>query len=157
MLVRHYFIIFAIVAPLVVLGLAMVWAPLICLMLLIIPIIAIGLIDMFQTRHTIRRLYPVLGRFRYMLEAVRPEIQQYFVESDTSGTPIPREFRSLIYQRAKGDRDSRPFGTIFDVNRSGYEWMNHSLRPKHVHDTNPRIKFGGDRCSKPYMLSLIHI
>lgn len=157
MLVRHYFIIFAIVAPLVVLGLSMVWAPFVCLMLLIIPIIAIGLIDMFQTRHTIRRLYPVLGRFRYMLEAVRPEIQQYFVESDTSGTPIPREFRSLIYQRAKGDRDSRPFGTIFDVNRSGYEWMNHSLRPKHVHDIDPRIKFGGNRCSKPYMCSPLNI
>jgi len=70
-----------------------------------------------------------------MLEAVRPEIQQYFVESDTSGAPIAREFRSLIYQRAKGDRDSRPFGTIFDVNRAGYEWMNHSLVPKHIHDT----------------------
>ncbi len=157
MLVRHYFVIFAIVAPIVVLGLAMLWPVMICLMLLVIPVIIIGLIDMFQQRHTIRRLYPVIGRFRYMLEAVRPEIQQYFVESDTSGAPIPREFRSLIYQRAKGARDSRPFGTIFDVNRSGYEWMNHSLKPVHIHDTDPRVKFGGDRCSKPYMASPLNI
>ncbi len=157
MLVRHYFVVFAVLAPIVVLGLAMLWPVMICLMLLVIPVVVIGLIDMFQTRHSIRRLYPVIGRFRYMLEAVRPEIQQYFVESDTSGAPIAREFRSLIYQRAKGDRDSRPFGTIFDVNRAGYEWMNHSLVPVHIHDTDPRVLFGGERCSKPYMASPLNI
>jgi glutamate synthase domain-containing protein 2 len=121
------------------------------------PIIVIGLYDMLQTKHSIRRLYPVLGRFRYMLESVRPEIQQYFVESDTSGAPISREFRSLIYQRAKGDRDTRPFGTIFDVNRAGYEWVNHSMQPKHLTDLDPRVKFGGPDCSKPYMASPLNI
>ncbi len=157
MLVRHYFQIFAVVAPLLILGLSYLWMPAICLLIVVIPIIILGVIDMLQTKHTIRRLYPVLGRFRYMLEAVRPEIQQYFVESDTSGTPIPREFRSLIYQRAKGDRDTRPFGTVFDVNRAGYEWINHSLVPKHVKDTDPRVKFGGDRCANPYMCSPLNI
>ncbi|MCF6193628.1 MAG: hypothetical protein L3J46_04760, partial [Kangiellaceae bacterium] len=72
-----------------------------------------------------------------MFESVRPEIQQYFVESETNGTPVSREFRSLIYQRAKGARDTRPFGTIFDVNRDGYEWINHSLAPKELHNINP--------------------
>ena len=134
MIMRHYFLIFAIAAPLITLLISALWAPFICLFIVLIPVIALGLIDMFQTRHTIRRNYPFLGRFRYMLEAVRPEIQQYFVESDTSGTPIPREFRSLVYQRSKGDRDTRPFGTIFDVNRAGYEWVNHSLTPKHATD-----------------------
>jgi len=157
MLLRHYFQIFAVVAPLLVLAISTVWMPAICLLLVVVPVIILGLIDMFQTKHTIRRLYPFLGRFRYMLESVRPEIQQYFVESDTSGTPIPREFRSLIYQRAKGDRDTRPFGTIFDVNRAGYEWINHSLVPKHVESSNLRVKFGGDRCSKPYMCSPLNI
>ncbi|MCL4162604.1 UNVERIFIED_CONTAM: hypothetical protein GTU68_047837, partial [Idotea baltica] len=112
---------------------------------------------MFQTKHSIRRLYPVLGHFRYLLESVRPEIQQYFVESNTDGVPISREFRSLIYQRAKGDRDTRPFGTIFDVNRAGYEWVNHSMQPKHLTDFDPRIKFGGKGCSKPYMASPLNI
>lgn len=121
------------------------------------PIILLGLVDMFQTKHSIRRLYPVIGHFRYFLESFREEIQQYFVESDLNGTPIPREFRSLIYQRAKGDRDTRPFGTIFDVNRAGYEWVNHSIQPKHLTDLDPRVKFGGPDCLKPYMASPLNI
>lgn len=157
MLVRHYFQIFAIAAPLLILGLSALWLPALWLLVIVIPIIALGVIDMLQTKQTIRRLYPFFGRFRYMLESVRPEIQQYFVESDTSGTPIPREFRSLVYQRAKGARDTRPFGTIFDVNRAGYEWINHSLVPKDSHEHDPRVKFGGDRCAKPYMASPLNI
>ena len=121
------------------------------------PIIVLGIYDMFQTRHAVRRLYPVLGHFRYLLESVRPEIQQYFVESNTDGTPISREFRSLVYQRAKGARDTRPFGTIFDVNRAGYEWLNHSLQPKHLTNLDPRVKFGGPDCIKPYMASPLNI
>ena len=157
MLVRSYFIIFAFVTPLFIIALSFLWGKALYLLLLIAPIIILGLIDMFQNTHTIRRLYPFLGRFRYMLESVRPEIQQYFVESDTNGTPISREFRSLIYQRAKGARDTRPFGTIFDVNRAGYEWINHSVVPKHLDCSDPRIQFGGDRCSKPYMASPLNI
>ena len=74
-----------------------------------------------------------------MHESFRSEIQQYFVENETKGPPISREFRSLIYQRAKGAKDTRPFGTIFDVNRAGYEWVNHSLQPKHLTNFTQRI------------------
>lgn len=157
MTIRQYFTILAIVCPVVVIALAMIWRPALWLLVVVLPIIAIGVRDMMQTRHSILRLYPVIGHFRYMLESVRPEIQQYFVESDTDGTPVPREFRSLIYQRAKGARDSRPFGTIFDVNRAGYEWVNHSLSPRHATDLHPRIKFGGPGCSKPYLASPLNI
>lgn len=121
------------------------------------PVVILGVYDMFQTRHSILRLYPVVGHFRYMLEAVRPEIQQYFVESNTDGMPINREFRSLIYQRAKKADDTRPFGTVFDVNRAGYEWINHSIQPKHLSDVDPRVKFGGKDCKQPYMASPINI
>ena len=157
MLMRHYFVIFAIIAPFVVLGLSTFWSQALWLLIPLILIIGLGLTDMFQKKHTIRRLYPFFGRFRYLLESVRPEIQQYFVESDTTGTPIPREFRSLVYQRAKGARDTRPFGTIFDVNRAGYEWINHSLVPLHPTNMDPRVKFGADRCKKPYMASPLNI
>ena len=157
MIIRHYFYIFAVGAPLLVLALASLWPAAIWILALLAPIIAIGIVDVLQEKQTIRRLYPVIGHFRYMFESVRPEIQQYFVESDTSGTPISREFRSLIYQRAKGARDTRPFGTIFDVNRAGYEWINHSVVPKLTHDPDPRVKFGGDRCAKPYMASPLNI
>ncbi len=125
--------------------------------LLVIPLVLIGTIDVLQKKHAIRRLYPIIGRFRYMLESIRPEIQQYFVESDTNGTPVSREFRSLIYQRAKGARDTRPFGTIFDTNRDGYEWVNHSLAPKNAYNLNPRVSFGGPDCTKPYQASPLNI
>ncbi len=157
MTMRQVFSIFAFLLLVSIVGLsslnmAWLWA-----LVVFGPILVIGLYDMFQTKHSIRRLYPLFGRFRYMLESVRPEIQQYFVESDTSGTPIPREFRSLVYQRAKGDRDTRPFGTIFDVNRAGYEWMGHSMQPKHLTDMHPRVKFGGPDCLQPYMASPLNI
>ena len=114
---RQYFMIFAVSAPLLVLALGVIWPPILWIFLILVPVIGLGALDLVQTSHTIRRLYPFFGRFRYLLEAVRPEIQQYFVESDISGSPIPREFRSLVYQRAKKARDTRPFGTIFDVTR----------------------------------------
>jgi len=157
MTVRQYFSILAIAVPVIILALSIIWPSVLWLLVIAIPLILIGLHDMFQTRHTILRLYPVIGHFRYMLESVRPEIQQYFVESEIDGTPISREFRSLIYQRAKGAGDSRPFGTVFDVNRAGYEWVNHSLTPKHATDLHPRVKFGGKACTQPYLASPLNI
>ena len=157
MTVRQTFSVFIFAAPVLIYALSLVAPNALWLFLVVLPVIFLGLSDMLQTKQSIKRLYPVLGRFRYLLESVRPEIQQYFVENETEGSPISREFRSLIYQRAKGARDTRPFGTIFDVNRDGYEWVNHSLQPKHLTDFDPRIKFGGDACLKPYMASPMNI
>lgn len=117
----------------------------------------LGLYDITQKKHTVLRLYPVVGHIRYLLESFRPEIQQYFVESDTNGMPISREFRTLVYQRAKGARDTRPFGTVFDVYRSGYEWINHSLAPTDAHHVNSVVVFGGAECGKPYTASALNI
>lgn len=157
MTMRHHFVIVSVVTTLLILLASVFWAPVLCLFVVTIPVMLLGAYDMVQTRHSVRRLYPFLGRFRYMLEAVRPEIQQYFVESETSGTPIPREFRSLVYQRAKGAKDTRPFGTIFEVNRDGYEWLNHSLAPAHPSDTSPRVRIGGPHCKQPYNASPLNI
>jgi len=157
MTMRQNFAVAAVLITAAILSLSLISSNWLWAFLPLGPIILLGIYDMFQTKHSIRRLYPVLGHFRYLLESVRPEIQQYFVESNTDGTPISREFRSLVYQRAKGDRDTRPFGTIFDVNRAGYEWLNHSLQPKHLTDLDPRVKFGGPDCKKPYMASPLNI
>ena len=143
MTMRQAFVLFAFVSTALILALSVFSCLWLWFFVLLGPIMLIGFYDMFQTKHSIRRLYSVFGGFRYLLESIRPEIQQYFVEPDTSGVPIAREFRSLIYQRAKGARDTRPFGTIFNVNRSGYEWMSHSMQPKHSTGFTPRIKFGG--------------
>jgi len=157
MTARQKFIIFALISPILILMLLAIWPEFAWLLFIIIPVVIIGLIDIKQKKHSIRRLYPVVGRIRYLLESIRTEIQQYFVESDTNGMPASREFRSLIYQRAKGNRDTRPFGTIFDVNHDGYEWMNHSLAPKPISQPHPRIRFGGDECTQPYEASPLNI
>lgn len=113
--------------------------------------------DIVQKKRTILRNYPVIGHIRYIFESIRPEIQQYFVESDRDGVPFSREYRSLIYQRAKKQRDTRPFGTIFDVYRGGHEWVNHSLGPLSSLKKKPRIQIGGPDCNKPYYASLLNI
>jgi glutamate synthase domain-containing protein 2 len=122
-----------------------------------IPIIAIGLNDLLQTKQAIRRNFPVVGNFRYFLESIRPEINQYFVESNIDGRPFSRERRSVIYQRSKGVEDTVPFGTQSDVYASDYEWINHSISPKHALKEPPRVMVGGPDCKQPYAASLLNV
>lgn len=128
-------------------------------LIVVLPVVYIGVVDMIQTRQSIRRNFPVLGRLRYVFEDLRPKIQQYFVESDTDGAPINRNERSVIYQRAKKQIDTIPFGTQLDVYAEGYEWMTHSIAPKDFHkmDHNPRIRFGGRDCKQPYDVSVLNV
>lgn len=127
--------------------------------LLTLGTLAIGLYDMLQTQHTLRRNFPLLGRGRWALEHLRPFIRQYLLESDTDGTPVNRMFRSIIYQRAKGDLASVPFGTRVDTGRDGYEWIGHSIGALNVRDidTDPRVRIGGTDCQCPYDASLLNI
>ena len=121
------------------------------------PLIGLGLYDIIQCEHSLLRIYPVIGHGRYLMEEVRPEIQQYFVESNTDGMPFSREFRSIVYQRAKGDLDTRAFGTQHDVNQVGYEWMHHSLAPTQTSETEERVRVGGEDCRRPYLASHLNI
>lgn len=109
----------------------------------------VGAHDMLQKRHAILRNYPIWGHARFFLEFIRPEIRQYFIEDETSEAPFSRAQRSLVYQRAKNEVDSRPFGTEFDVKRPGYEWISHSLAPTRIASSNFRITVGADR-AQPY-------
>lgn len=120
-------------------------------------VVVIGLYDVFQTRHAILRNFPILGHGRYLLELIRPEINQYFIESDLDGVPVSREKRSVVYQRAKRVTDTIPFGTKADVYEPGYEWVNHSLMPLHVDAKSLRIDVGGPGCSQPYSMSAFNI
>ena len=121
------------------------------------PIVALGIYDYLQVAQSIPRNFPVLGRMRYLLEFVRPEIYQYFVESDTEGVPFDRDQRSLVYQRAKKVRDTVPFGTKEDLYIAGYEWINHSIAPIHHEPADLRITIGGPGCTQPYSASLLNI
>jgi glutamate synthase domain-containing protein 2 len=121
---------------------------------------AVGVLDLRQTRRSLRRNYPILAHFRFFFEAIRPEMRQYIVEDDTEGKPFSRNQRSLVYQRAKGDSDKRPFGTQLDVYESGYEWINHSIAPVAVEPFDFRLTIGGHPdCprAQPYSASVFNI
>jgi len=123
----------------------------------VVPVIGLGIVDMIQSRHSIRRNFPVIGHFRYLLEAIRPEINQYFVESNSDGVPFSREQRSIVYQRAKGELDTLPFGTQMKVDEIGYEWVTHSLAPVTVSPAGLRVQIGGPDCQKPYSASILNV
>lgn len=123
------------------------------------PIVLLGLYDMFQDKHAIMRNFPILGRGRYVMEELRPKLYQYFIESDTNGRPINRVHRSVVYQRAKEQRDTTPFGTQLEVYEEGYEWMNHSIAALDAHELShhPRTKVGSPDCKQPYEASLFNV
>jgi glutamate synthase domain-containing protein 2 len=156
---RKLFILSAILITATLTAWTISWQPAIWSFLLWGPILIIGIFDLFQKKHSIVRNFPVFGHLRFVMEELRPKIYQYFVESDTDGTPFNRQSRSVIYQRAKKVDDTRPFGTELDVYESGYEWLNHSIAAIDHKELNqdPRILVGGPACSQPYSASVFNI
>ncbi|KNZ34194.1 MAG: glutamate synthase [Methylibium sp. NZG] len=116
----------------------------------------LGLRDTLQVQRSVLRNYPVIGHLRFLMEFVRPEIRQYFIEGDNEAAPFSRQQRSLVYQRAKGDSDKRPFGTQMDVGAVGYEWINHSIAPSHLETHDFRVTIGASR-AQPYSASVFNI
>jgi len=151
------FVLASVLSVLAVIIISFFWKSILWSLLVIVPLILLGIWDIIQTKRVILRLYPVIGHFRYIIESIRPEIQQYLVESDVDGRPINREFRSLVYRRAKGQQDTIPFGTLFNTYDEGYEWMGHSIYPVHIEKRNLRVRFGGSECTQPYEASPLNI
>ncbi|WP_413717986.1 FMN-binding glutamate synthase family protein [Silicimonas sp. MF1-12-2] len=145
-----------VLAFLCVIGL--IWSPWFLIGVLVFGgLSALGVYDVTQSGHAILRNYPVIGHMRFMFEGIRPEIRQYLIESDQDEEPFSRDKRSIVYQRAKGVEDERPFGTRQRVYDSGYEWITHSASPKHIEDHDFRIRIGGPDCEKPYDASIYNI
>jgi glutamate synthase domain-containing protein 2 len=118
---------------------------------------ALGVWDMMQTRHSLRRNYPILANLRFALEVIRPEIRQYFLESDTDGAPFNRSKRAIAYQRAKSALDKRPFGTQQDIYGDNFEWLTHSIAPAKIPDRDFRVRVGGPDCRQPSDISIFNI
>ena len=121
------------------------------------PLLALTLWDFFQRRHCLRRNYPLVARFRWLMLDLRPFLRSYIIESDLEGTPFSHDARALVYARAKGTLDAHPFGTEFDVYASEYEWLGHSIAPETHGSTEWRVPVGGSQCSKPYDAALLNI
>ncbi|MCI5081011.1 MAG: FMN-binding glutamate synthase family protein [Saprospiraceae bacterium] len=157
---RNEFIIFSVGSTLLIAALSyFVWPSAIWWFLLTGPLIILGFYDMVQGKHAIMRNFPILGRGRYVMEDLRPKMYQYFIESDTNGRPISRIYRSVVYQRAKKELDTTPFGTQLDVYDEGYEWMNHSIAALDAHElpSHPKTLVGGEVCLQPYEASLFNV
>lgn len=135
------------------------WKPVWWAYFVVIPIVIIGIMDMVQTKQTLKRNFPVIGRMRWWAEWMRPKVYQYFIESDTDGAPYNRLSRNVIYQRAKRVTDSTPFGTQLNVYETGYEWLNHSINPLPLEhgEHDPRVTVGGPDCKLPYSASIFNI
>lgn len=121
---------------------------------------AVGIHDLLQTQHSVQRNYPILAHLRFLFEMIRPEIRQYFLEDDTEARPFSRNQRSLVYQRAKLATDKRPFGTQLNVYEDDYEWINHSMTPALIKDSDFRITIGDhatSSCKLPYAASIFNI
>ena len=114
-----------------------------------------GVFDLVQRKHSILRNYPLIGHMRFALEALRPELQQYFIERNTDGAPFDRDTRTSIYERAKGIKDEQAFGTELDVTRPGYEWLLHSVAPLEPPDALPRVRIGSG--PQAYDMALLNV
>lgn len=133
------------------------WSPGLYSLAFFTPFFLLGFRDIRQRRHAIKANFPVFGHLRYLFESIRPEINQYFIESNTDGKPFSREQRSVVYQRAKKVLDTVPFGTQHDVYAQGYEFVTHSMYPKHIDPRTLRVTIGSDLCKHPYSMSLFNI
>jgi len=130
--------------------------------LIVIAVIAgalalVGIHDVSQRRHSILRNYPILGHMRFILEAIRPELQQYFIERNYDGRPYDRDTRTAIYERAKGVKDEQAYGTERDIAQPGYEWLLHSTHSFDPPKEPPRVRIGGPDCTQPYEIALLNI
>ena len=117
----------------------------------------LGGYEILFSNSNLRRNYPVLANIRYMLEYIRPEIQQYFIANNVEEKPFSRERRNLIYRRAKDADDTLPFGTEQNILEEGYRSLAHSIKVIQVKEEHKRVTFGGPYCSNPYSASRLNI
>ncbi|WP_439883166.1 FMN-binding glutamate synthase family protein [Pontibacter sp. MBLB2868] len=146
-----------IAAYLILLALSIFNRHMLWFLLLLAPVHGVYLYNVRQSKHSLLRNYPLLGYLRYFFESIRPEFRQYFFESDLDGKPFSRRQRSIVYQRAKNERQTVPFGMQSNSQETGYEWIAHTMFPVHVKEENLRVTVGSSRCTQSYSASVYNI
>ena len=147
-------VVFGVLALIGVLGAVVGWWVLVGIA---VVLLLLAVYDVVQRRHAVLRNYPVVGHLRYLLERIRPEVQQYFIERNFDGRPYDRDTRSIIYERAKGIQGEKAFGTERDVNEVGYEYLVHAAVPVLPAADPPRVSIGGPDCTQPYDMALLNV
>ncbi|MES2605643.1 MAG: FMN-binding glutamate synthase family protein [Pseudomonadota bacterium] len=107
--------------------------------------------DVKQTQHTIRRNYPLVGRFRYLFEKLGEFFRQYFFSMDREELPFNRAQRSWVYRAAKNLDNTQPFGSTRDNDREGHIiFVNAGFPILDEEATEPEAIVFGPRCRQPY-------
>ncbi|TKK65002.1 FMN-binding glutamate synthase family protein [Ilyomonas limi] len=125
--------------------------------LITLPLLLIAIVDVRQSKHAILRNYPIIGRLRYFFERIRPELRQYFFETDLDGKPFNRRQRSIVYQRAKNEKQTVAFGMQSNPSSPGYEWLSHSVYPEQLSVNDLKVWIGNEQCLQPYHASIYNI
>lgn len=115
----------------------------------------LGLHDLLQRERGVLGNYPLLGRMRFMMEAIRPELRQYFWELDTDELPYSREQRAMVYRRSKNISADLPFGSVINVYDETHNWLNHSISPKKITNHDFRVLVGEGEHA--YAMSVLNI
>lgn len=153
---RITFYLLAIIALAIIAAITPVHPQALYALIVVLPLIALGIYDIGSSQNVLAN-YPVIGHLRYIMEFISPEIRQYFLEDDESGRPFSRQQRDLIKARGRGDSGTHPFGTEFDIEKSGYDFALHSIAVKQVPKLAERVQVGGPLCSQPYDSSRLNI
>jgi glutamate synthase domain-containing protein 2 len=83
-----------------------------------IALAAVVIYDLLQKRHAILRSFPIIGHFRYILEAIGPELRQYIVTDNNEERPFSRDHRRWIYASSKKQNNYFGFGTDDEVEKA---------------------------------------
>ena len=154
---RHQFYLISLILAIAITVAAFFWLPILWFLIVLFPLFVLGMHDSFQRKDNVLRNYPVWGHWRYLLLSIRPQIQQYFIQSEESGRPFNAEQRELVYTRATDKLGMTPFGTLLDVHKPGYEWVNHSMSPSNPSPKSVRVLIGGPDCTQPYEASIYNV
>ncbi|MEP4148536.1 MAG: FMN-binding glutamate synthase family protein [Halioglobus sp.] len=123
--------------------------------LLVLVVIYMFIVDVTQTSQTIRRNYPVIGRFRYFFEHLGEFFRQYFFALDREELPFNRAQRSWVYRAAKDIDSTVAFGSTHPLNQPGDFIFLNGLFPPLEEEVKPRtsIGFGEGFAAHPYHTS----
>ncbi|TAE00940.1 MAG: FMN-binding glutamate synthase family protein [Bacteroidetes bacterium] len=103
----------------------------------VIFVIIVAIRDLRQKKQTIKNNFPVVGHFRYMLEAIGPELRQYIVANNREELPFNRSQRAWVYASSKSENNYQGFGTDKDLFHPGHIFISPTLFPFPVKNDHP--------------------
>lgn len=124
---------------------------------LLVLIVVLYIIDVTQTKHAVRRNFPVIGRFRYLFETLGEYFRQYFFAMDREELPFNRAQRAWVYRAAKGVDTTVAFGSTRDLRPAGtVTFANCPFPPLDQNAADTAIVEIGPYARKPYRTASIY-